>query len=108
MATSRKDLSFSVVNTGTAAETAIVLDGTGLRGVVAVTKGDTDVTLCGSLDGTTYYVIETFTASTLKEITLCPYFKVNGAADTTMNDTIGSSTCAIFTNEALTRTPSGR
>ena len=36
------------------------------------------------------------------------YFKVNGAADTTMNDTIGSSTCTIFTNEALTRTPSGR
>jgi len=108
MATSRKDLSFSVVNTGTAAETAIVLDGTGLRGVVAVTVGDTNVTLCGSLDGTTYYVIETFTASTLKEITLCPYFKVNGAADTTMNDDIGTSTCTIFTNEALTRTPSGR
>ena len=109
MATSRKDLSFSVVNTGTAAETAIVLDGTGLRGVVAVNhNGSNNVTLCGSLDGTTYYVIETFTASTLKEITLCPYFKVNGAADTTMNDTIGSSTCTIFTNEALTRTPSGR
>ena len=108
MATSKKDLSFSVVNTGTAAETAIVLDGTGLRGIVAIDKGDTNVTLCGSVDGTNYFVIETFTADTIKEITLCPYFKVNGAADTTMNDSIGSSTCTIFTNEALTRTPSGR
>jgi len=109
MATSKKDLSFSVVNTGTAAETAIVLDGTGLRGIVAIDhNGSNNVTLCGSVDGTNYFVIETFTADTIKEITLCPYFKVNGAADTTMNDTIGSSTCTIFTNEALTRTPSGR
>ena len=100
MATSRKDINLSVVNTGTAVASSLPLDGTGMRGVVAVTKGNTNVTLCGSLDGTTYYVIETFTASTLKEITLVPYFKVNGAADVTMDDTIGNSTCNIFTNIA--------
>jgi len=100
MSTSRKDINLSVVNTGTAVASSLPLDGTGMRGVVAITKGNTNVTLCGSLDGTTYYVIEEFTASTLKEITLVPYFKVNGANDVTMDDTIGNSTCNIFTNIA--------
>ena len=82
--------------------TATVLDisgkipGTGLKGVIAVDKGDTNVTLQGSLDGTTFFVIETFTADTLKEITLVPFLAVNGAADTSQNDSIGNSVVKLF------------
>jgi hypothetical protein len=89
-----------LVNGGTATVLNLSnrLKGTGLRGVVAITKGDTDVTLQGSIDGTNYFVIETFTASTLKEVTLVPYLRVNGAADTSDNDTIGSSTAFVYYN----------
>jgi hypothetical protein len=89
-----------LVNGGTATvlDLSHRLKGTGLRGIIAVDKGDTNVTLQGSLDGTNFFVIEEFTADTIKEITLCPYLRVNGAADTSNNDTIGSSTAFVYYN----------
>ena len=88
-----------LVNAGTA--TALDLrqkiKGTGLKAVIAVTIDSTSyVTLQGSLDGTTYFIIETFTSNTIKEVTLVPYLRVNGAADTSGDDSIGSSTAKVF------------
>ena len=71
------------------------LEGTGLKGVLQVKIDGTNVTLLGSLDNTDFYVIETFTASTLKEITLAPYLRVNGTTSTTSAATIGSSTVKL-------------
>jgi hypothetical protein len=64
------------------------------QGVLQIVKGDTNVTLYGSINGTDYALIETFDASTIKEIILCPYFKVSAATDGTFT-TIGSSTVFI-------------
>tara|TARA_R110000796_G_scaffold24643_8_gene69980 strand:+ start:1159 stop:1431 length:273 start_codon:yes stop_codon:yes gene_type:complete len=64
------------------------------QGVLQIVKGDTNVTLYGSVNGTDYALIETFDASTIKEIILCPYFKVSAATDGTFT-TIGSSTVFI-------------
>ena len=72
------------------------LDGTGLKGVLQVKIDGTNVTLQGSIDNTDFYNIETFTASTVKEVTLVPYFRVNGDA-TGSAATIGSSTVKLMT-----------
>ena len=64
------------------------------QGVIQIVKGDTDVTLYGSINGTDYAFIETFDASTIKEIILCPNFKVSAATDGTFTS-IGSSTVFI-------------
>ncbi len=88
-----------LVNTGTAVALDLrqKLKGTGLKAVIAITIDSTSyVTLQGSLDGTNYFVIETFSSNTIKEVTLVPYLRVNGAADTSDNDTIGSSTAKVF------------
>ena len=89
-----------LVNGGTATVLNLSnrLKGTGLRGIVAIDKGNTNVTLQGSLDGTNFFVIEEFSADTIKEITLCPYLRVNGVADTSNNDTIGNSTAFVYYN----------
>lgn len=71
------------------------LTNTGLKAVIAVVRDNVDVTLQGSLDNTTFFNIETFTASSLKEITLVPYFRVNGDA-TNSAATIGDSTVKIM------------
>lgn len=65
------------------------------RGIVQIKKGDTNVSLYGSLDGTNYVFIETFTADTIKEITMCENFKVSGANDGTLTTPIGSSKAFI-------------
>ena len=72
-----------------------LLPGTGLKGVIAVDRGNTDVTLQGSLDNSTFFNIETFSADTIKEITLVPYFRVNGDA-TSSAATIGTSVVKLF------------
>ena len=59
------------------------LRGSSGQGVVQVSKGDTDVSLYGSIEGTDYVLIDTFNADTLKEVILCPFFKISGAADGT-------------------------
>jgi len=52
----------------------------GARGVIQVDWDDTDVTLYGSLNGTTFVKIEQFSAPAIKEIALTPYLMV-GSAD---------------------------
>ena len=74
------------------------LDGSGLKGVLQVKIDGTNVTLQGSIDNTDFYNIETFTASTLKEITLVPYFRVNGDASGSAA-TIGSSTVKLMVED---------
>ena len=49
------------------------------NGVFQVVKGNTNVSLFGSLDGTNYVLLETFTASTIKEVVKCNYYKISGA-----------------------------
>ena len=66
----------------------------GGQGIIQIVKGDTNVHLYASLNGTDYVLIETFYASTIKEIILCPYFKVSAATDGTFTS-IGSSTVFI-------------
>lgn len=65
------------------------------QGVIQVNKNDTNVTLYGSLDGVTYVLIETFTASVIKEIILCPFFRISSATDGTLGTSIGTSTVFI-------------
>lgn len=48
----------------------------GARGVIQFTKGDTDLSVYGSLDDATYVLIEAYTASALKEIALPAYIAV--------------------------------
>tara|TARA_R110002074_G_scaffold295513_2_gene467111 strand:+ start:162 stop:455 length:294 start_codon:yes stop_codon:yes gene_type:complete len=48
----------------------------GARGVIQFTKGDTNLSVYGSLDDVTYILIEAFTASAIKEIALPLYVAV--------------------------------
>ena len=48
----------------------------GARGVIQVDFDSTNVTLYGSLNGTTFVKIEQFTAAAIKEIALAPYLMV--------------------------------
>lgn len=47
----------------------------GGRGIIQVTDIGTNVTVQGSLDGTTYTTIEIFDQATIKEILIPPYVK---------------------------------
>ena len=73
----------------------------GGQGVIQVKKGDTNVSLYGSLNGTDYVLIETFTVDTIKELVLCDKFKISGAADGTFV-TIGSSKVYISETHSAT------
>lgn len=66
--------------------------GDGSRGVIQVViDGANAAYLYGSLNGTDYQLIESFTASALKEIVLCPYFKLSTSASS-VTGTIGGTT----------------
>lgn len=66
--------------------------GDGSRGVIqAVIDGSNAAYLYGSLNGTDYQLIESFTASALKEIVLCPYFKLSTSASS-VTGIIGGTT----------------
>ena len=72
--------------------------GDGSRGAVqAVIDGANAAYLYGSLNGTDYQLIESFTASALKEIVLCPYFKLSTSASS-VTGTIGGTT-KVYINE---------
>ena len=87
----------SLTNDGsTASQANIDTRGTGLKGIVQVDKGDTNVSLCASVDGDTFFVLKTFSADTIEEVLLFPHFKINGAADVTFDDSVGTSTLKIF------------
>ena len=89
----------SITNSGTFSVLSIEerkLAGSGLKGVIAINIDSTSyVTLQGSVDNSTFFNIETFTADSLKEVTLVPYFRVNGNT-TASAATIGSSTAKLF------------
>ena len=68
----------SLTNSGTFVVTSLKdsLAGTGLKGVISIDRGNTDVTLQGSVDNSHFVNIETFTGDTIKEITeYFPLFK---------------------------------
>lgn len=74
--------------------------GDGSRGVIQVIiDGANDVTLYGSVDGTTYVKIKNYTASTLEEVVLAPYMAFSsdtGATVTSFSATaVGNSTVHI-------------
>jgi len=70
--------------------------GDGSRGVVqAVVDGANAAYLYGSLNGTDYQLIESFTASAIKEIVLCPFFKLSTSASS-VTGTVGGSTKVII------------
>ena len=88
----------ALTNSGTFVVTNLKesLAGTGLKGVIAIDhNGSNDVTLQGSVDNSHFVNIETFSADTIKEITLAPYLRVNGDA-TGSAATIGSSTATLM------------
>ena len=93
----------SLTNSGTFVVTSLKdsLAGTGLKGVISIDRGNTVVTLQGSVDNSHFVNIETFTGDTIKEITLVPYFRVNGDA-TGSAATIGNSTATLmYENKAF-------
>lgn len=55
----------------------------GARGVVQVDYGDTSVSLYGSINDVNYILIETYTASAVKEVALCKYMAVFAGTDAT-------------------------
>jgi hypothetical protein len=68
------------------------------RGVVqAVIDGSNTAYLHGSVNGTDYQLIESFTASAIKEIILPPYLKVSGSASNTTDAYDGNSKVYINT-----------
>ena len=70
--------------------------GDGSVGVVqAIIDGANAAYLYGSLNGTDYQLIESFTASTLKQIVLCPYFKLSTSASS-VTGTVGGSTKVLL------------
>jgi len=72
--------------------------GDGSRGVIqAVIDGSNSAYLWGSLNGTDYVLVDSFTAGAIKEVVLCPYFLVSGSAtDKTVN--VGGTT-KVFIDE---------
>jgi len=73
----------------------------GGQGVIQIKKGNTNVSLYGSLNGTDYVLIETFSVDTIKELVLCDKFKISGAADGTFV-TIGTSKVYISETRSAT------
>ena len=59
-------------------------------GILQVDYGDTTVYLWGSVEGSHWTLIESFTADSIKEIVLTPYFVVSGSA-ANQTAAIGSS-----------------
>ena len=72
--------------------------GDGSRGVIqAVISGSNHAHLWGSLNGVDYTLVDSFVVDTIKEVVLCPYFKISSssAVDT---GSISSST-KVFLDE---------
>ena len=65
-------------------------------GILQVDYGDTTVHLWGSVEGTHWTLIESFSADTIKEIVLTPFFVVSGSA---ANQTAGIGTSQVWIGE---------
>ena len=60
-------------------------------GVLQVIYGSATIYLHGSLNGSDYTLIESFSASTIKEVVLCPHFKYSSSAtDETASGSLGT------------------
>ena len=55
--------------------------------VQVVNTSGTPVYLFGSVDGTNFVLIESFTSNTIKEIMLCPFMKIGGNSAGSANAT---------------------
>lgn len=66
------------------------------KGVLQVDKGDTNVSLWGSIEGSHWTLIETFSADAIKEVVLTPYFVVSGS---TSNQTAAIGTSQVWISE---------
>ena len=72
--------------------------GDGSRGVVQVVHdGSNDAHLWGSLNGTDYTLVESYSAGAIKEVILCAYFKISPSS----SDHTGSvgGTTKVFIDE---------
>jgi hypothetical protein len=66
--------------------------GDGSRSLVqAVISGGNAAYLYGSLNGTDYQLIESFTTSAIKELVLCPYFKLS-TSSSSVTGTVNAAT----------------
>jgi len=72
--------------------------GDGSRGVVqAVISGGNNAYLWGSLNGSDYTLVDSFTANAIKEVVLCAYFLISGSAtDATVDVVAGTK---VFIDE---------
>lgn len=60
-------------------------------GVLQVVYDSATIYLHGSLNGSDYTLIESFSASTIKEVVLCPHFKYSSSAtDETASGSLGT------------------
>ena len=72
--------------------------GDGSRGVVQVVHdGSNDAHLWGSLNGTDYTLVESYSAGAIKEVVLCAYFLVSGSSTDATVDVGG--TTKVFIDE---------
>ena len=67
------------------------------NGIIQIDYGNTAVTLWGSINGTDYVVLETFSADTIKELVKCNNFKVSGSSSD-ITTSIGTSKVYITTS----------
>jgi len=65
-------------NNQTALQPTIKKSGNSNGLLQVVNTSGTPVYLFGSLDGTNYVLIESFSADTIKEVMLCPFMKIGG------------------------------
>ena len=67
--------------------------GNGSRGVVQCVHGGSThhAYLYGSVNGSDYVLVESFTSSALKEVVLCPYFKLSTSASS-VTGTVNAAT----------------
>lgn len=66
------------------------------QGIVQVDYGDTTVYLWGSIEGSHWTLIESFTADAIKEVVLTPFFVVSGNAS---DQTTGIGTSQVWVSE---------
>jgi hypothetical protein len=66
------------------------------KGVLQVDYGNTTVYLWGSIEGSHWTLIESFTADAIKEVVLTPFFVVSGNAS---DQTTGIGTSQVWISE---------
>ena len=70
------------------------------QGIIQVIRGDNDISLYGSLNNSDYTLIETFGASTIKEVAL-PTFIVASTSASDHTDATSFGTSKIIVEETI-------